>query len=594
VDAAHFIDSANGVRQGDPLSSLLFCLYLKPAIDALIADPVFGSRIDVYAFVDDVYIVGEVDDVLAAHTAFIQHLRNIELTVNPAKCSLLYFHDATHPLTAAQSQLLPTIGLQWDEFDCNAADVLGAVIGIDAAAIARRLDSKFGAAGLFGAFFRRVRSGGFSVQAAMLLLAHSVSRLAYLQRCLPPEVLERVAKEWDRLLLAAATHVLGVEANEVTDAVVESLQRPRRLGGFGLSSAVFVSPFAFIASVAASAAQPDSHPLSDDTLPAASLLHQWLHAALTCPSVDNIQRTTDVHLHCDADTFTGHYHSQPNQATNLQSKLTTAATNSLYNARVREVTNTGDLRGLARLHGGRAPFASRWKTVRPTETAYRLPDEYYRYAARRDLGLPPTKDRMLPRRCAACGMGVAADGLHGQRCVYSSTFTKLRHDSIEALLHNTIKDGIGHAYRQQHNLPAAERTIPDLVIHLDNQPFLCDVTVVDTLADTNLATASRGAGLLAKEAAAGKVAKYQATARAMHAVHLPFAVETMGGLSDTAQQLIREIHHSAGNHCTWRDADAIGTHLVDSIAIAVQRCTGMALRVSLEKERRVAMGASAA
>ena len=50
---------------------------------------------------------------------------------------------------------------------------------------------------------------------------------------------------------------------------------------------------------------------------------------------------------------------------------------------------------------------------------------------------------------------------------------------------------------------------------------------MDTLADTNLATASRGAGLLAKEAAAGKVAKYQATARAMHAVHLPFAVETV-------------------------------------------------------------------
>jgi len=31
----------------------------------------------------------------------------------------------------------------------------------------------------------------------------------------------------------------------------------------------------------------------------------------------------------------------------------------------------------------------------------------------------------------------------------------------------------------------------------------------------------------------------------MQAVHLPFAVETMGGLSDTALQLLREIHHSA-------------------------------------------------
>ena len=30
----------------------------------------------------------------------------------------------------------------------------------------------------------------------------------------------------------------------------------------------------------------------------------------------------------------------------------------------------------------------------------------------------------------------------------------------------------------------------------------------------------------------------------MRAVHLPFAVETMGGLSKSALQLVREIHHS--------------------------------------------------
>ena len=89
------------------------------------------------------------------------------------------------------------------------------------------------------------------------------------------------------------------------------------------------------------------------------------------------------------------------------------------------------------------------------------------------------------------------------------------------LLHNTIRDGVGQAYRQQHGLPSAERTIPDLLLYLDNKPFLCDITVVDTLANSNLATSSKGAGLLAKEAAMGKVAKYQATADAMRAVHLP-------------------------------------------------------------------------
>ena len=93
---------------------------------------------------------------------------------------------------------------------------------------------------------------------------------------------------------------------------------------------------------------------------------------------------------------------------------------------------------------------------------------------------------------------------------------------------------------------------------------------------------------MAREAARKEEEKYKPVAEAMCAVHLPFAVETMGGLSETAQQLIREIHHSASTHCPWRDANAIGTHLVDSIAIAVQRCTGM------ERERGTAMGAQAA
>ena len=87
---------------------------LKPAIDALVAEPAFGSCIHVYAYVDDVHIVGDVDDVLAAHTAFIQHLRRIELVVNTAKCSFIYFHRTRHPLTPAQSvSASSTSGVLW-------------------------------------------------------------------------------------------------------------------------------------------------------------------------------------------------------------------------------------------------------------------------------------------------------------------------------------------------------------------------------------------------------------------------------------------------------------------------------------------------
>ena len=54
-----------------------------------------------------------------------------------------------------------------------------------------------------------------------------------------------------------------------------------------------------------------------------------------------------------------------------------------------------------------------------------------------------------------------------------------------------------------------------------------------------------------------------------------------------------DTNHSAEQHRTWRNVDEIGAHLMNSIAIAVQRCCGMALRASMENERRFAMGAAA-
>lgn len=132
--------------------------------------------------------------------------------------------------------------------------------------------------------------------------------------------------------------------------------------------------------------------------------------------------------------------------------------------------------------------------------------------------------------------------------------TKLRHDSIELQLIQTIRDGVGTAYRQQRGLQGADRTIPDLLIRLGNRTYLCDVTVVDTLANTHLDIAAAGPGKMAESAAKKKVDKYAACAAAIRVVHLPFAVETMGGLSKSALQLLREIHNAAASGCHWRDA----------------------------------------
>ena len=42
-------------------------------------------------------------------------------------------------------------------------------------------------------------------------------------------------------------------------------------------------------------------------------------------------------MHYDTDTFTAHFHANPSHASHLQHRLTTAATNSLFSARVSQL-----------------------------------------------------------------------------------------------------------------------------------------------------------------------------------------------------------------------------------------------------------------
>ena len=90
------IDSANGIRQGDPLSSLLFCLYMQ---DTLI-DIAQRCHVTHYAFIDDLHMEGAPADVMQAFERLQILLPALSLSINTAKSQLLYFHNATHPLSA--------------------------------------------------------------------------------------------------------------------------------------------------------------------------------------------------------------------------------------------------------------------------------------------------------------------------------------------------------------------------------------------------------------------------------------------------------------------------------------------------------------
>ena len=97
-----FIESRNGVRQGDPLSALLFCLYMRD-VYAAVAN---AANVTLYAFVDDLHVVGEPAEVLKALTALETALPAVSLTCNTSKSQFAYFHNEQAPLMRATLETL--------------------------------------------------------------------------------------------------------------------------------------------------------------------------------------------------------------------------------------------------------------------------------------------------------------------------------------------------------------------------------------------------------------------------------------------------------------------------------------------------------
>ena len=69
------LESAQGVRQGDPLSALLFCVYMREALQAVSEQ----TGVRVYSFFDDISLLGSPQQVMAALTHMQQPLPAVSL-----------------------------------------------------------------------------------------------------------------------------------------------------------------------------------------------------------------------------------------------------------------------------------------------------------------------------------------------------------------------------------------------------------------------------------------------------------------------------------------------------------------------------------
>jgi hypothetical protein len=488
--------------------------------------------------------------------------------------------------------------------------VLGVIIGASEGDIARGLKEYWENELSMSPFFRRIDSGLLSVQIAMLLLRQcGVPKIRYLLRCLPPLLSGGLASQFDELVMQSALHQLDIRPEEQAAHVKYWIRAPLTNGGFGLSSTEEEAPRAYISSLAAIAASslPSLFtPYCDGSkaLDNASNLHEWIDHALhllkpsssvphanvaVLPSSESTPRSPP--LPTSPSSLFPFYSKRPSSAINLQSKLTQQATKQQLHHAASELKLQYDSALVkAHINSITAPYAHVWKTVHPTSAMHVLTDAQYRIAARLNLLLPPHHNQM-PRDCTSCHKPDAfeKDSWHHLACnSHKRREINARHNAVILALYSHVRYAGGAATIEPPRLSADSRIRPDLQIVFPNQHILTDVVISHPTCPSHIVAASAKQLATAEQAAVTKHTTYDQLAVEQQARFLPFSVETMGGMSKEAVELVEQIGLACRDHLTLATHESIARGVRASVACAIQR--GNAMTVLAVYSRAVMQG----
>ena len=355
-------------------------------------------------------------------------------------------------------------------------------------------------------------------------------------------------------------------------------------GGFGLTSAVLMSPAAYLASVAAARHTAILAPFCADgrPLPSDTLLHGWL--------TDSMARMLQASPHAGqkllpdsaGSFFSSYAKAKPSLSSTLQSELSKQASIHCFKASLIAAKQKRRQDGGAAIAHARAisaTYASAWKRAAPTQPMATLTDHCYRISARLNLRLTPfSASADTPEHCTLCGPGavIARDPWHALVCnsrVRKEVFR--RHNAVaDALCHTVLVMG-GQAVREPRGLHVEDGRRPDIQIVFPGVHLLTDVVVSHPLRAgvTSVKNASRLG--VARNAQAGKHKSYDETAARHDAVLLPFSVETCGGMAEDAVELLDRIATAGAEHLAFWSHNRIVQHLLAVVAVAIQKGNAM-------------------
>jgi hypothetical protein len=481
--------------------------------------------------------------------------------------------------------------------------LLGCVVGADDISIAEALnrDRRFRADQL--AAFRRIRH--LRKQAGMLALQHLTGVVITNRlRAMSPAATLQHATAYDAAVMSAAHSIVGITAVD-GDKYDQQLQMPLSLGGFGLTSAVSISPAAYISgaenalrlSPAFADTWNDNCPLSptcghfiaiNDSLTRIAAMDLALSSRGERTAVSKVSASI---LPANAATFVSHFRTMPPCL--IQSAITHRIMTLIFIARVTEAgrAGAGGVEEVARLYALTAAESSLWLRTLPTEDGLRLTDTKWQWAARLRLGMcVPTVDT----ECRGCDKNDAhtGDSWHSLTCLQlSGRPITDRHNKVLNVLARFCSLMQVLARTEPAALCHDSNKRPDIQIDLPARTLLSDVTISHPSTKSwRTVAAKRGVEAVGDEREVEKNTNYSVMAQAIDMEFIPFVLYTYGGFHSSALKVIQRMAESLDPACCLLSRAEWKRMLMQHIAIAVQRGNADIMIQASQRSREALLG----
>jgi len=528
------LTSQTGCLQGEPLSSLLFCLALKPAIDA--AKLTGGPDVKVVAITDDVTFLGPPDGtaVSIAVESYKTATARLGMNFQGAKSSFITFHQ--QPLSPAATTFAINNGMRTEAGCCI---IGGTPMGPDRARVqaeALRIAQKS------HHFFTALQHESMPIPVAdRLLRLCGVPRLNYLARVGLLGEYEDALLFFDEKVSDAAQAQAGLPPDPT--ATTSQQSAPLRNAGFAFRT--YHNDISLFSSLGAfSQAAPHILRICPQGLPPtfAASIQTTLQLvrervgpdALSSLPPDNLPDTA-LHFY-STTTFT-----------KLQRLLSSSAANRAAALSLQ----TSSPAEAARYFASSSPCASSW--LADPFSVDPMPDEVHAAACklRRNQPLCPT----APTTCY-CGTDLSNDPWHVLSHKGGPEALR-RHDACVNVLEDWVHRAGGQAFVEPRQDFWEDRRRPDLRVVLGAQSYLIDVRITHPTAACWVPHACQGPLRATIPASNQKRRRFDALAAAEGSVFIPFILETYGGFADEARTFINTIARFANSHShVWTASQA--------------------------------------